>query len=252
MKVSPNLVSGSYSLSQALDFISCDNLYLTENFQFYEQFEDLFIQEKIGDFSGYLIETGKIPIMLSCPHSVSQVRNGNIKLSETRTALIAKLVKKCIDIPIILKTKNLGDDANFDAQSDYRDALAKYILENGIQCCFDLHICSSKRPFSFDIGTGKGQNIFDRQDLKNLIFAEFSQTSVTNFQYVAFDEKFSALNPNTVSAHIAALTGIPAFQIEINWNTISNYEDMLLVVNRFIRIIKKINYSLKKDISTYS
>ena len=52
-------------------------------------------------------------------------------------------------------------------------------------------------------------------------------------------------NPNTVSASVGNKAKIPAFQIEINWNVISDYDKMLKFVDCFEEIIKKLEENIE-------
>lgn len=73
-----------------------------------------------GTDNSFEYEEGYIKnIIISAPHSAPQTRNGKIKLSESFTGVIAKLLNKYFGYSIIYKTKNCDDDVNYDENSSY-------------------------------------------------------------------------------------------------------------------------------------
>lgn len=156
--------------------------------------------------------SGKRKIMISAPHSVSQTRNGVIKYAEPQTGVLAKLLHDELDCPVIFKTKNCGDDANFDEHSHYKDDLVNYIINNGIKFLIDLHLLAPNRIEQIDIGTGKLKNISDF-NLINIFLRSFTQRKIG---IVQIDTPFGATYPFTISSYIAQICGIPCVQLEIN------------------------------------
>ena len=65
------------------------------------------------------------------------------------------------------------DDANYDPQNYYKDELIKIVKQQQIKLLIDLHIMSSKREHSIDIGTGRGTNICSRVDLLEIVYNNF-------------------------------------------------------------------------------
>ncbi len=161
----------------------------------------------------FLIKPGTIPVMVSAPHSVKQTRNGKTKSAEYETGTLALLLNEQGHCPCIVKTRNSNDDANFDAVSTYKDALAEYIRENDIRYLIDLHQMAITRGELIDIGTGRGRNIHGRTGLAEEIKRLFLQQGIPS---VNIDSVFRALNKNTVSATISRTCHIPCFQIEMN------------------------------------
>lgn len=162
-------------------------------------------------------------VMVSAPHSVAQTRNGAIKTPERHTGIIAKILHDELNCPIIYKTKNCGDDANYDDISDYRNDLVRYIKENNINFLVDLHQLSSIREVQINIGTGQFKNISNIEQI-NVFLKEFT---VRNIGIIQIDYPFKASFQNTVSASIAKECNIPSVQLEIN-------SDLLITESRAI------------------
>lgn len=174
-------------------------------------YNDFFTLEHRQSFE--LID-GQGKIMVSAPHSATQIRRGKLKEAEPQTGVIAKLLHDDLDIPIIYKTKNMGDDANFDINSDYKKALIEYIVNNKIKLLIDLHQLSPSRKEKIDICTGKLKNI-DNPEIINVFFNEFLLADIDNIQ---IDKPFSGSLPTTIVTYVRNITGIQSLQIEINSN----------------------------------
>lgn len=206
----------------------------------YKEMEDRFVQENFDTEKDFRIIPGKKPIMFSAPHSVKHFREGKDKLPEYRSGVIAVFLSELCDAHLIYKTKNKMDDANYDEQSNYRNELIQYIKENRIGLLFDLHISAAFREFSLDIGTGFGKNIQNRSDLLDILRSGLENC----YPVVSVDSTFAATHPYTVSASVAKETGIPCFQIEINWNLISDFEKMEELIQCMYRLLEKIEEKL--------
>ena len=160
----------------------------------------------------FVVFSGKGKVFLSCPHAVSQLRNGATKAAEPETGVIALTLNEMYGYPVIVKTSNKGDDANYDAVSPYKDECVKQINDNHYRCLLDLHLLNSSRAMDINIGARGGQNIKDDKILNKVINA-FNKHGFTS---VTIDKPFGAFNPNTISTYINKQTGIDTLQIEIN------------------------------------
>ena len=155
---------------------------------------------------------GKGKIIISAPHSVSQTRNGMLKFSEPHTGVLAKMMHDQLGCPIIYKLANLNDDANYDEQSDYKDALLDYIVNNNIKFVLDLHQLAPSREELLNIGTAGYKNV------KNKFIVEMMQQQFEkhNLQGVTIDTPFTGGYPHTISAFVARNSNAQSVQLEIN------------------------------------
>lgn len=174
---------------------------------------NLFIKEiSCESDTSFKIHDGSKNVILSCPHAVAHVREGIIRSFEPETGVLAKLLNEYESYPIIIKTKNENDDANYDEKSLYKDALINYIKEKNIKGLLDLHLLSSNRVESINIGTGKNKN-FNNELLIDQIQRIFDSYDLG---VISIDHPFSASRPTTISSYIHSQCMIPTLQIEIN------------------------------------
>ena len=206
-----------------------------------EKIEQSFLSENIIGEKDYILEEGNLKILLSAPHTVKQLRNGKIKASESRTGIIIMLLRKILSCPIIYKIRNENNDANFDEESSYRDELIDFVTKRKIGCVLDFHISAPSRPYSIEIGTGYGENIRGRKDLLEIIVEELKKV----YNNITIDSIFPASYANTVSATVGKKAKIPAFQIEINWSIISDYNKMIKFVDCLVKIIETLEEKLE-------
>lgn len=175
----------------------------------FHEFENYFYQEHAQSFE---LLPGKGPVMISAPHSVEQTRNHRKKVAEPQTGALAKMLHSVLGCPVIYKTRNCNDDANFDAVSPYKQALASYIHSNDVAFLLDLHQLASSRKVNISIGTGHGKNI-SRKEFVDVTVKAFQ---TRNVQPIGIDSPFAAAYPYTVSSYISSMCKISCLQIEIN------------------------------------
>lgn len=200
----------------------------------FQEHVDYFSREHAHSFE---LLPGNGCVMVSAPHSVSQLRNGQIKYAEPQTGALAKMLHDALGCPVIYKTQNCGDDANYDAVSSYKQTLTEYIRQNNISFLIDLHQLAATRDVMIDIGTGKLKNIacFD------YVNAALRAFSARNLGIVQIDTPFDASCPYTISSFVATACNISCLQIEIN--------SRLLWENESCRQAKEVFYALAELIS---
>ena len=179
-------------------------------------------KEGLAGTGSHIILEGTLPVMVSAPHAVSQLRRGRIKQSESYTGVLAELLSEA-GIHAIIKTQNLDDDANYDSVSGFRRDLAAYIAENDIICLIDLHIMKASREHTVETAVDRGANIQDDWRIIELLRKAAADAEIGSF---ANDTNFRADNPNCIGADISRSCGIPAVQMEINWRYMNAEDNM--------------------------
>lgn len=162
---------------------------------------------------GHKILKGDKKIMFSAPHAVEQTRDGKIKYAEQETAEIAKELNK-LGYPVIIKTSNINDDANFDLECDYKKDLVEFIKKNDIIGLIDLHELSPQREQIICLGTGGEECLnllgsYCKEKKLQKYFSEF-------FSNVSVNNPFAAKGEGTISRFISKNCNIPCVQVEMN------------------------------------
>ena len=163
--------------------------------------------------------SNKSKVLLSCPHAVSQLRQGRIKSAEKETGIIGLLLNELYGYPLICKTSNKGDDANYDPSSGYKDEIIRLIKENGYRCVIDLHQLSYVRSENINPGVAGYKN-FPHKELLNDIVSIFNRYGIDK---VSIDHPFGSYSDNTVSSYVHSHMGIDTIQLEINSRLVSKY-----------------------------
>lgn len=162
---------------------------------------------------GHVILNGDKKVMFSAPHAVEQTRNDAIKYAEPDTGEIAKCLN-ALGYPVIIKTENMHDDANYDINCAYKNQLSDYIKQHNIIALIDLHELSPKREQLICLGTGG-------EDCPNLLGNHEKETQLKDhfkkyFDVVTINDPFSAKGEGTISRYISLNLNIPCVQIEMN------------------------------------
>ncbi|KJF27864.1 hypothetical protein TZ02_04525 [Clostridium aceticum] len=188
---------------------------------------------------------GVIPIIISAPHAVKQVRNGLIKNPDIFTGSLALILAQRTKCHAIYRTFTGNGDSNSDSICSYKDYLVKKIMQYPLRCLIDLHGLHKKRPFMIDVGTLNGKSI--SKEIENLIIETFLEEDIRD---VRFNYLFNANKEGTVVKTIWEKTNIPSFQLEIN----GLYRDLSYIEswNKFQQIVitlEKLIYRLNKTLS---
>lgn len=192
------------------------------------------LEKKIFD-ANFTIIKGKIPVLLSAPHTMKQVReDGSIKSSEPYTKALALFLQERLDCSCIIKNNDTGIDSNSDLYEEYKTELVRFIKNNNIRLVLDLHGASKNREFAVELGT-----------LNNLS-ADFS--TIRELEEAFLENGIDAIKINDpfkgggITRRVYGSTDIDVIQIEIN----RSYRD-LDIVN-----FKKVVDSLEKFILFYA
>ena len=184
---------------------------------------------------------GKIPILISAPHSVRQIRNGKLKGKDLCTGAIAIILQKETDCYCIYKTKNNNDDANYDIENNpYKQEILKIINENQIKLLLDIHGASDKHGFGVDIATGEKENLNNNEYLLKLLEETLKKHDIEN---VEIDTIFKAKSIHTICRTIYKKTSIPCIEIEIakKYRDIHNFSQIVKIIEalkEYINIIE--------------
>ena len=179
---------------------------------------------KINDYKGNSLcsctvkKCGNLPILLSAPHAVKQIRKGQIKAHEFYTGAIAECLAKQLGYAYIAKQYLIENSASDDPNSDnaycsYKTAVNQFLHDHDIKLFVDIHGLSGKRDSFIDIEIDGGKNINDMSlatALQKCVENKFGAAKAT------IDKYFQASPETVMSKWVHTTFGISAFELEIN------------------------------------
>lgn len=161
---------------------------------------------------------GNLPILLSAPHAVKQIRSGEVKAHEFYTGAIIECLAKQIGCACITKQYLIENAENDDPNTDnafcsYKTAIYQFLQEHHIELFVDIHGLSSKRESIIDICIDQGKNVNNMNyifDLQKCIEDKFGTNKFS------VDKYFSAFSENIMSKWVHSSFNISALELEIN------------------------------------
>lgn len=198
--------------------------------------KEIEVLEKYSNDGDYALSIGKLPIILTAPHTMQQIKEDNtIKLSEPYTKAIALYVSKKINCSSLIKLKDTGIDSNSDNIDEFKLALNDLIRENDIKLLIDIHGASRDREFDIELGTLN--NISADYSTINELKEAFIENGIKN---ISINDPFKG---GGITRYIYGVTNIDVIQIEINRNyrDINMIDNLERVCNSLISFIKQYN-----------
>lgn len=183
---------------------------------------------------------GKEKIILSAPHSVSQIRNGKIKGKDIATGTIAISLQKSLNCYCIYKTRNNNDDANYDIEKNpYKDKLLEIIEKEDIKFLLDIHGAKANQGFDIDIATNNLKNVNGKTEYVTDFINIGKKYGINN---ITVDKVFKASTIHTIACTISEKLKIPCLEIEISKEyrdikTFQNIQVLLNFLEEYLRVI---------------
>lgn len=181
---------------------------------------------------------GEVPVLISAPHSVRQLRNGKIKGKDLYTGPIVMEIANQTKCYAIYKIFNNQDDANYDIENnEYKEKVLEIIKQRNVQLFIDIHGASNNDEFDIDIGTDNYRNLNGKKE----VLEKFIQLCNKNGIYkIGIDKKFKASTLHTITKTVATNTKIPCMQIELTrkYRNIEDFEKMKKIIDIMVELIK--------------
>lgn len=187
---------------------------------------------------------GSVPILLSAPHSIDQLREGTIKHRELFSGTLCKLIQQSSDCYAIYKYHNDKIDDNFILHTRYKEEIGKIIKQEDIELVIDIHgmlgsTSYKYRGYDIELGTDDGRNLLGKTHISKQMKNVFNKYGV---EKVAIDKKFKASREYTIAKYVSKNFNTPAIQVEISgdFRNPINYEleNVKKLLNAFIEIVE--------------
>jgi hypothetical protein len=188
--------------------------------------------EKMNPNKDFIEINGKIPIILTAPHTMAQLKeDGSYKLNEPYTKAITLYLAHQLKTYAIVKIRDTGIDSNKDKSEYLKNDLVNKIKKNKLVLAIDIHGASSKRDFDVELGNLNNLST-DFSTIRELKEA-FIENGVNN---ISINDPFKG---GGITKSVYQNTNIDAVQIEINQKyrditKISNIESICKALEQFI------------------
>ena len=167
-----------------------------------------------------LIE-GELPVVVSAPHAVTQLRDGRVKPSDDFTGALALAVARIAGCSAFVAVRYDACDPNWDPfeQCSYKKALAKAVRKLGAAIVFDMHGVPAASPDAIEVGSADGGTVagmpgadeFACGFLRERLAGFLSKQGKT----VVLNARHAARGSNTVANAISRECDVVALQFEI-------------------------------------
>lgn len=209
-----------------------------------EEEKEFFTNKYMGlSKNDYKYKKGNIPILISAPHSVKQIRNDQLKPADIYTGAIIKTLGKTTNAHIIYKTRASGDENHTTKKTAYRNEIEKIVKKHNIKVIIDLHGMSMERKSDIDIGTGssKNKNLLGKDYILHIVRNSLKNLNCSENKY------FHGGKDVTLSSYCSQVLGVPTLQLEINrkYRT-KESRNFSHLVDELSKMINDLNNELKK------
>lgn len=112
----------------------------------------------------YRVLSGNVPVLLSAPHAVNQIRGEDVRIAERYTGSIVRYLSKSTDSYAIFQLFTHADPNN-DEEHNYKNAIINLVELNNIKLLIDIHSSEFKDDTDVDIVTNKRETLCGMDDL---------------------------------------------------------------------------------------
>lgn len=187
----------------------------------------------------YRVLSGNIPVILSAPHSVNQIRQDDVRDAEKYTGALTRYLCRLTNSFGIFELFTHADP-NSDLEHNYKNGILNLVETYNIKLLLDIHSSTFKDDTDIDIVTNKKTTLCGFDNLPDKI------KEIGNKYNVKVDENNipNKSLENEIIAVTSLICGIPSIRIVINNKKldIENNEESFInickVLEEFILMFK--------------
>lgn len=185
----------------------------------------------------YRVLSGNIPVLISAPHSVNQLRGDEVREAEKYTGALARYLSYATGSFAIFQLFTHADP-NFDSDHNYKNGIINLIEVNGIKLLIDIHSSTFKDDTDIDIVTDGRTTLLDKTN----IIDDFKKIALKNNVKVDENNIPNKDNENEIISVVSLVCGIPSLRLVINNKKLSlnNEKVFYNIVNTIRELI--VNY----------
>ena len=192
----------------------------------------------------YRVLSGSVPVLLSAPHSVNQIRGDDVRDAEKYTGSLVRYLCNATSSYGIFQLFTHADP-NTDEENDYKNGVINLVNAYNIKLLIDVHSSTFKDDTVLDIVTNARETLRGMNNLYDKLKELGAKYNVkVDEQNVPNKEK-----ENEIITVSSLLCNIPSIRIVINnkkldvLNDEKTFENIIKVIEEFISYF---NYSYCK------
>ncbi len=176
----------------------------------------------LPDAPPFSMVEGALPVVVSAPHAVSQLREGRVKPSDDFTGALALAVADLVGASSIVASRYDACDPNWDPleRCAYKRALVGMVRECDAVAVLDLHGVPAAAPDAIEVGSADGLTVRAMPGADKfacrLLQDRLGDYLEKRGKVVGLNAHHAARRPSTVAHAVARECGIAALQIEIS------------------------------------
>lgn len=189
----------------------------------------------------YRVLSGNVPVLLSAPHSVNQIRGDDVRDAERFTGAMVRYLSGSTNSYGIFELFTHADP-NTDEENAYKNAIINLVNIHNVKLLIDVHSSTFSDDTDVDIVTNKRETLMGKNDL-------FDKLKDLGVKYNLKVDENNAPNKgkeNEIITVTSLICGIPSIRIVINnknMNVDSDVERLEKIIKYVEEFISYFNYS---------
>lgn len=168
----------------------------------------------------YRVLSGKIPVLLSAPHSVNQLRGDDVRPAEKYTGALARYLSNLTDSYAIFQLFTHADPNN-DENHNYKNAVINIVETYNIKLLIDIHSTSFKDDSDIDVVTNLRGTLGNELQLVD----KLKLIGLKNDVVIDENNKPNKEVQCEIISVVSLVCGIPAMRIILNSNKLDLEKD---------------------------
>ena len=179
----------------------------------------------------YRVLSGNLPILLSAPHSVNQIRGDDVRDAEKYTGAIVRYLSRITNSYGIFEIFTHADP-NYDLEHNYKNAIINLIESYNLKLLIDIHSSSFSDDTDIDIVTNNRQSLCGNYELID----KFKTLAIKHGIKVDENNSPNKDSENEIIAVSSLICGIPSIRLIINNSKIDldNYNNKIEAICKTI------------------
>ncbi|MEE0699865.1 MAG: hypothetical protein U0M66_04695 [Bacilli bacterium] len=177
----------------------------------------------------YRVLSGRVPVLLSAPHAVNQIRGEDVRDAEKYTGALVRYLSRATNSYAIFQLFTHADP-NLDEDHNYKSAVVNLVEAYNIKLLIDVHSSTFKDDTDIDIVTNKRESLCGITSLVDKLKMLGIKYNVTIDENNAPNKK----RENEIIGVTSLICGVPSMRIVINNKRLDIINDEV----KFIKICK--------------